>query len=278
MPDIGFFHPQVVHFVIGLLFVGVALRVISLLGKPAFVSPAATTLLLLGAAAAVVAVKSGEDAHGPAERIPGAREMVVHHEERGELARNIFLAVAAVELFLLVIRRKRYRTVALAASGVVGVAGLLVLSEAAGHGGDIVYSYAGGVGTRSGTPEDVERLLLAGLYYQARQDREADRPEKAARLIEEMARRFPGDAEVALLAAESLLRDRADGTGALAALAGIQIPGDQQRLRLRHGLLVVEAFGAVGSPDSALVVLRRLADEFPASQTVRRRLEAFPSR
>ncbi len=46
-------HPQVVHFAIALLVVGVALRMLSLIGRPAFVGPAAATMLLLGTGAVV---------------------------------------------------------------------------------------------------------------------------------------------------------------------------------------------------------------------------------
>jgi uncharacterized membrane protein len=41
-----------VHFAIALLVVGVVFRAISLMGRPAFVAPAATTLLLAGTIAA----------------------------------------------------------------------------------------------------------------------------------------------------------------------------------------------------------------------------------
>jgi len=58
-------HPQVVHFAIALLFLGVPLRLLSLTGKVPFAKHAATTLLLLGTIAAVVSVKSGTAAHGP---------------------------------------------------------------------------------------------------------------------------------------------------------------------------------------------------------------------
>jgi len=67
----GALHPQVVHFTIVLAIVGVALRLVSLLGKPAFASPAATTLLLLAAVSSVVSVRSGTAAHGPVERPRG---------------------------------------------------------------------------------------------------------------------------------------------------------------------------------------------------------------
>ena len=106
MPNLGAFHPQIVHFVIGLLLVGVAMRIVSLTGRLKFTSPMATTLLLIGTVAAWAAVKSGTDAHGPVERIPGARAAVVEHEEHGETTRNVFLVVAALELIGLAMTRK----------------------------------------------------------------------------------------------------------------------------------------------------------------------------
>ena len=137
-PDIGVFHPQIVHFVIALLMVGVAFRLISLTGKAQFTGAAALTLILIGTGAAVLAVKSGEDAHGPAERVPGARDAVVEHEEWGERTRNLFLVVAALELLALGLSDRRRRAV-LVASGIVGLGGMFVLYETAEHGGDLVY-------------------------------------------------------------------------------------------------------------------------------------------
>src|SRR3982751_2635890 len=98
MPNFAQFHPQIVHFVIGLLIIGVAMRVVSLTGRFRFTFPAGLTLILIGTVAAWLAGKSGTDAHGPVERIPGARAAVQEHEEHGILARNVFFLVAALEL------------------------------------------------------------------------------------------------------------------------------------------------------------------------------------
>ena len=68
MPNLAANHPQIIHFAIALLLMGVAFRWISLTGKLKFTGPTATTLLILGTIAAVLAVKSGDDAHGPVER------------------------------------------------------------------------------------------------------------------------------------------------------------------------------------------------------------------
>src|SRR5256885_16016734 len=56
-------HPQIVHFVIALLFVGVLFRCVSLTGRAPFTGPAARVLLLVGTGAAVLAVQSGTAAH-----------------------------------------------------------------------------------------------------------------------------------------------------------------------------------------------------------------------
>lgn len=131
MPNIGAFHPQIVHFVIALLFVGVALRLVSLTGWFKFSGPAAATLILIGTIAAVAAVQSGAEAHGVVERIPGAGAAVQAHEEWGQRTRDIFLAVAALELIGLAFAAfgsKRTKVV-LMASALVGLGGLYAVCK-----------------------------------------------------------------------------------------------------------------------------------------------------
>ena len=48
MPSIASFHPQIVHFAIALLIVGVIFRLLSFTGRFAFTGPAATTLVVSG--------------------------------------------------------------------------------------------------------------------------------------------------------------------------------------------------------------------------------------
>lgn len=270
-PDIGVFHPQIVHFVIALLMVGVVFRLISLTGKAQFTGAAALTLILIGTGASVLAVKSGEDAHGPAERVPGARDAVGEHEEWGERTRNLFLVVAALELLALGLSDRRRRAV-LVASGVVGLGGMFVLYETAEHGGDLVYQYAGGVGVRSGDPNDLSRLLLAGLYHNAVLDRSEGRPVDAARLIEEMSRRFPDDRAIALLVIESLILDRENGEAALEALARFTVPEGNRRLRLQAGLLTADALQLTELTDSAQTTLEALLQDFPSNQRIENKL------
>src|SRR5512142_2613753 len=102
------YHPQIVHFTIALLILGVLFRVASLfLRGPLFsyLAPAAFTLLLIGAVASVLAAQSGTAAHGPVERIPGARAAVQTHQDWGEDTRDVFFIVAVIEIVALALAR-----------------------------------------------------------------------------------------------------------------------------------------------------------------------------
>ena len=268
MPDIGVLHPQVIHFVIALLIIGVLARVVSLtpLGRRfAFVGAMAATLVLLGTVASVAAVKSGLDAHGLAERVPGVRDAVTEHEEYGEKTRNIFLVVSLLEIGILTFaaRKPRVSQGLRRLSALVGLGGLFLLYETAEHGGDLVYKYAGGVGVRSGDSADVRRLLVAGLYNNAELDRKAGRPEAAAERVDQLQRMMPGDTGVQLLHIRSLVHDRKNPQQALAALDSLMVPSSSSRLHLQKVMLQAEALDMLGLRDSARTLLTDLRKEVP---------------
>jgi len=279
MPNIAQFHPQIVHFVVVLLLVGLGFRIVSLTPWFRFTNYGATTLLLMGAVAAMLAVKSGTDAHGPVERIPGTRDLVVHHEELGEKARNIFLVVALIEIVAWGLgrtqTRARFARYGHVASALVGIYGSVVLYEAAEHGGELVYSYAGGPGLRTGDPKDVERLLLAGLYNQAQVDRREGRSADAASLIAEMGKRFPNDVDVKFLQAESQLRDSKNYPAALAAVNAIPVPENNSRLQSRKGTLQADIYLAMGKPDSARAILAPLVAANPRNTRLKAKLDSI---
>jgi hypothetical protein len=74
MPNIGVYHPLIVHFVIALLVIGV-LSAGLLSGRALFTGPAAATCCC-SAPALPFAARSGTDAHGPVEAHPGVRQAV----------------------------------------------------------------------------------------------------------------------------------------------------------------------------------------------------------
>jgi uncharacterized membrane protein len=275
MPNIGVFHPQIVHFVVGLLIVGVGARVLSLVAgkRLPWLSPMATTLIVLGTIAALAAFQSGIQAHGVVERIPGTREAVEEHQEAGEWTRNVFLLVAVLELASVILGSRRAAAGLRIASAVIGLVGLAVIYRTAEFGGRVVYAYAGGVGTRSGDTTDVRRLLVAGLYQNAQLARRAGRRDEAARLTDELARQRPNDPDVHFLAIESQLLDRQDARGALAELTATKVRDDDRRMQMRRATLMVQAYRAVGAMDSAHAVIADLERRFPNDPRVKQTIE-----
>jgi len=279
VPNIAGFHPQIVHFVVVLLFVGVGMRCLSLFFRGPFITTAATLCLFFGTLAALLAVTSGTQAHGPVERIPGVRNQVTEHEEHAEDARNIFLVVVAIEIIALIVGRDpgrlRQTRWVHAASAVVGLGGAFVLFGAAERGGDLVYSYAGGPGLRSGDPTDVERLLIAGLFNESVQARKAGRSEDAASLIDQLAQRMPADPEVKLLRVESLMTDRKNYPGAMAALDSVTVEPSNTRLRARAATLKANAYIGMGKTDSARAVLTAAVSAMPQNRGLKAKLDSL---
>jgi uncharacterized membrane protein len=271
MMDLGYWHPVVVHFVLAWLVAGVVLRTLSLLGRPAFASSAASPFLIAGALLALLAQQTGESASGPAERVPWAAEAVESHESWGNWTVRVFTAVGVLEAAALLLRRRGKERVVLLASAGVGTLGLALLLVTANKGGSVVYSHAGGVGVR-GDVGGRDRLFLAGAFNILDADRKDGRPGDAARLLEEMLRRYPSDLDVQLLLAESKLVDLQDPAAALEALGRISVPKEDRRLRLRHGLLLVDALLKKGQREAAGAALQTLRTDFPDEPEVQKRM------
>jgi len=273
MPDLGYFHPQIVHFVIAGAGLGIFFRWVSLTGKLSWTGSAATALILIGTVAAWLAVASGDQAHGVVERIPGVAEAVRAHEDAGKDARNILTLIAVLELVALLPAVGKWRRGVLAASAVVGLGGAYEIYDVGHLGGLLVYSYAGGVGIRSGDSTDVNRLMLAAMFDRAQLDRTQKNSAASAQAFADLAARFPSDPAVQMLAVESLLQDKNDPAAALAALNRIPAPPDSDRTRSRYEMDRADAMAGVGQRDSARAILTKLSQKFPKSQRIRDKLE-----
>jgi hypothetical protein len=85
----------------------------------------------------------------------------------------------------------------------------------------------------------------------------------------------PNEPGVKLMTIESMIRDRSDPNAALAAL---RVRGRRRsRLRLRVGLLRVDAFQAAGNKDSTMATINQLIQEFPANQRLKQRAARLDS-
>ncbi len=267
VPNIGWMHPLVVHFVIALAFVGVGARLVSLLPSERwrFTSPMATSLIVIAALGGLLAVHTGTDAHGPVERVPGARNAVQEHEDAGEWARDALIVVALFEIGALALANRGGLGKGLKiAAAVVGLVGIATVYRAADLGGDLVYNYAGGIGLRSGDSADVRRLLIAGLYHNAMRARTAKDSATTTRLIAELSREMPGDTSVRFMVIESMLKDQGKAREAADSLKAIQVPASNRRVAFQRASLLSDAYVALGHPDSARITLEALKNSLPA--------------
>ena len=273
MPNIGFFHPQIVHFVIAGAGLGIFFRWVSLTGKFKWSDGAATALILIGTVAAWAAVRSGTDAHGVAERVPGAVRAVQQHEEEGKELLNMLYVIAALELAFLVPALAKWRKLGMIASALAGLGGGWLIYETGQAGGVLVYSFAGGVGVRSGDTTDVNNLVKAALYHRAALSRTQKNDAGAAAAYAALAAQFPEDQTAQIMGAESLIIDKKDFAGALAALAKIPMPADTARAYRRYQIARADAYIGVGKKDSARRILEPMAAKAPTNKALMDRME-----
>lgn len=143
-------HPLVIHFPIALLLVAPLLILLSLVMKRQRVGlgAAALVLMVLGTAAAFVAVYTGNLAGELAERTPQVSATLERHEELAETSRTVFALLTgmfAVMFGAPLVRRREWSNglyVALSLVFLVFYAGgTLTLVNAAHLGGQLVHRY-----------------------------------------------------------------------------------------------------------------------------------------
>jgi uncharacterized membrane protein len=136
-------HPAIVHFPIALSLVALLFEVLARHPRARALEPSAAVMMALAALGSVAAVLSGNAAHDEAVVPSAVVPLIERHEEIGEIAMWLLLAVAAVRLALTWrgwfkgIVPWAYLALAAAAAGVVGYNGYL--------GGKMVFDH--GLGT-----------------------------------------------------------------------------------------------------------------------------------
>jgi uncharacterized membrane protein len=93
-------HPAIVHFPIALSLVALLFELVARHPRGRKLEGAAGLLFVLAALGAVAAVLSGQAARDAAVVPPAVMPLLNHHEDVGELAMWLLLAVAAVRLLL----------------------------------------------------------------------------------------------------------------------------------------------------------------------------------
>jgi uncharacterized membrane protein len=138
------FHPLVIHFPIALFIVAALADLIdTTIGRPRWLSPAATTLFALGTLGAIAACASGQQALDTV-LMPGMAHPIVQAHRTWALATTAYFSVLTVIRIAATFRvplPRVYRVVLLVAA-LIGVAGLQQTAE---RGGRLVYEQGVGV-------------------------------------------------------------------------------------------------------------------------------------
>jgi len=148
LPSWDALHPLVVHFPVALLLTAPLLVLLGLALPRAgrgFLN-AALAVMILGSAAAWVAVGTGEAAGELATRTPAVRAVLEHHEELAEATRNVFTLLTLTFAVLLLGPTLLKRAPRRRATVLVGAAylacylfGAVLLANTAHQGGRLVH-------------------------------------------------------------------------------------------------------------------------------------------
>ncbi len=137
-------HPLVIHFPIALIVVAAFADLVdTLFGRPGWLTSAATTLFVLGSAAAIAACLTGQQALDTVF-MPGMAHPIVQAHRTWAIATASYFSVLTLIRVSVAFRAplaRRYR-VALLVAALVGVAGLQQTAE---RGGRLVYEQGVGV-------------------------------------------------------------------------------------------------------------------------------------
>jgi uncharacterized membrane protein len=146
-------HPAVVHFPIGLIFLGTLLSILTIFTRRGALPHFTAFILILAAAGAQLAViTGGDETDGVVQRMPESRPLLYRHAEWGERMRTVavvaaFSAVVAVALF----KARTFRRVMAFVTTIIAAGACYCAFEAAERGAEMVYHH--GVGIQNAPPK-----------------------------------------------------------------------------------------------------------------------------
>lgn len=144
MPNL---HPMVVHFPIALLIVGFLFDVFGLLARQEWAKRAGMTLVVLGSIGALAAMLTGSAVEETIEETlsEAGEGMLEAHSTLGEWTAYAWLVIAALRLLVATPWLKKVQNAAWGAYVLGAIAGLAMITLTAYRGGELVYTYGGGV-------------------------------------------------------------------------------------------------------------------------------------
>jgi len=142
-------HPALVHFPIVLILIGTAVAVAAVFVRRWHLPWLAAGLLLAGAAGAMAATWSGEEADEEAGNLsPAAEQILEEHEEWGERTRNLAILAGLLDVGAVAAAGfpKMSRGLGIV-TAVAGLAASYAVAETGHYGGQLVYKHGVGVST-----------------------------------------------------------------------------------------------------------------------------------
>jgi uncharacterized membrane protein len=157
-------HPALVHFPIVLILLGALVAVVAVVVRRGHLPWLAAGLLVLGAAGALVAAKTGGDAAELVGDLNATGEQVLdEHEEWGEFARNLALVAAALAIGAASVSKfPRTARVVASLAAVAALTASYGVAQAGHYGGRLVYKHGAGINTAAGEAEDAAALRSGG--------------------------------------------------------------------------------------------------------------------
>lgn len=177
MEFLATYHPQITHGPIVLLIVGFVFELIGLALDRPWWRKAATALLVLGVAGAILAVLSGNEAGEIAEKQQIPEDDVDAHQLMAYM--TLWYSIGALVLRGLAARAGRFRTLLAGISLLGWLAACVFVGIAAHRGGDLVFEHGAAVEPlgRSRRPE-VAKAQHPGTEAREREEKEREEKER----------------------------------------------------------------------------------------------------
>jgi uncharacterized membrane protein len=183
-------HPLFVHFPIALLLAALVLEVLAVISRRESLRNGATSCLVLGALAGLVAMITGLQAGESVPHLDAAHEIMETHETLGIA---VFILAAALSIVRLL---KLDRAAAARAVFVVALAvSVALVLYGAFLGGKMVFDYGVGTALVTGQPEHHEHMEGAPAGSAGEMEREEEEPGEEAEHEEEAAPKEPPEKE-----------------------------------------------------------------------------------
>lgn len=156
-------HPAVAHFPIAFLLLGSAMAVLAVFARRWHLPLLTAVLLVCGAAGAAVATATGEKDSERVKISEAGEDVLDHHEDWGEITRNIAIAAALLSVVAALTANKHVvgRSFSVL-TALCALAAAYAVAQTGHYGGELVYRHGAGVKISAGPASDANAAEVTG--------------------------------------------------------------------------------------------------------------------